>query len=466
MPALRLSPATPRDNALAPIRNFESATAEVIGGPPRLPQRLTLYVMVLMIVVIVVFISVTKIDRIVRAPGRLIPVAGTLTVQPLEKSIISRVLVQVGDVVKKGQVLAFCDPTFAKADLVTGQQKIDSLKAQLRRMEAEDAGKPLPPSANNGYDVLQASIWEQRRVEFDAGVHDFDQRINAAQAQLSGLRQSVPDLQARLEIARKVESMNGDLVKSGYVSQLEFLTAKDQRVQAETNLTTAQSTLDATMHTLESLKQQREAFIKKWHEGNLDNLATAKDSLDAAVQDLEKLKKVSELTELVSPEDAIVVKIPNLSSGGVAVDAQPLFSLVKIDAPLEVSVLINSADIGFVKVGDQVRIKFDAYKFLEHGEAYGVIKTISADSFTEYPTQDAVTGSGASGGSAGGSDPKEPVFEAHVQIQSVKLHDVPKNFRLGPGMTVQTDIVVGERTIIWYLLGGAMRSGSEAMQEP
>jgi len=33
-------------------------------------------------------------------------------------------------------------------------------------------------------------------------------------------------------------------------------------------------------------------------------------------------------------------------------------------------------------------------------------------------------------------------------------------------MTLEADIVVGQRTILWYLLGGAMRSGAEAMHEP
>jgi len=31
---------------------------------------------------------------------------------------------------------------------------------------------------------------------------------------------------------------------------------------------------------------------------------------------------------------------------------------------------------------------------------------------------------------------------------------------------LQADIVVGRRTILWYLLGGALRSGAEAMREP
>jgi len=90
-----------------------------------------------------------------------------------------------------------------------------------------------------------------------------------------------------------------------------------------------------------------------------------------------------------------------------------------------------------------------------------VVKTISQDSFTEASTQDAMTAPGAANGT-----PRSPYFDTRIKLVDVKLHDVPKNFRMTPGMTVQADIVVGKRTIMWYFLGGALRSGAEAMQEP
>jgi hemolysin D len=459
MPAQQLS--LPRQSELARRQlspAFESATAEVLAQPDRIPERATLYVLALLVLAVIAFCAVAKIDRIVKAPGRLMPLNGTLTVQPLEKAIISRVLVSVGDHVKKGQILATCDPTFAKADLTQLQQKIQSLQAQLARMEAEDSGRPLPALKSNDYDVLQASIWEQRRIELDAQMKDFDQRINSTQAQISGLRRAQPELESRLQIAKKMESMNAGLVQSGFVSQLEYLTAQSASAQEEVALVQNTSSLEVAQHMLESLKQQRQAFIDKWHEDNLDNLAKVRDDLDAARQDIEKLQMVSELVDLRSPEDAVVLRVPNLSPGAIASESQPLFSLVPLDAPLEVEVQIDSQDIGFVKVGDPVRIKFDAYKFLEHGTGTGVVKTVTQDSFTEFSTQDSV--------SSGGTESRAPYFGARIKLTAIKLHDLPPNFRISPGMTIQSDIVVGRRTLMWYLLGSALRSGSEAMQEP
>jgi len=461
MPAPPVALRPSRERALAGAPQFESATAEVLGRYHLVAQRGVLYTLAMMILVAIAFMCVFKIERVVSAPGRLLPIAGTFTVQPIEKAIISRVLVSVGDQVRKGQVLATCDPTFATADLTALEQKIGSLKAQVRRMEAEQEGQELSASDNSSYDLLQASIFRQRRVQFASGVGDFDQRIISTEAQIAGLKQKILDDETRLGIARKMENMNADLAKNGYVSQMDLLNAQTQRVLLASDLAQSKSSLDSDDHLLESLRQQRKQFVDKWRGDNLDSLAAAKDSLDAAEQDLAKAQKVSELVNLVAPEDAIVVKVPNLSAGAIATDAQPLFSLVPVNAPLEVAAQIDAQDIGFIKVGDKVTIKFDAYKFLEHGTGSGIVKTISQDSFTEANTQDAVVSSGGGNGRE-----RTPFFDTRIKLTDVKLHDVPKDFRMSPGMTVQADIVVGKRTIMWYLLGGALRSGAEAMREP
>ena len=53
-----------------------------------------------------------------------------------------------------------------------------------------------------------------------------------------------------------------------------------------------------------------------------------------------------------------------------------------------------------------------------------------------------------------------------MAITDAHLRNVPPNFQLIPGLTVNGDILVGGRTIMSYLLEGAMRTGSEAMREP
>ena len=459
MSIVKSSQSKPANTTDLAVHSFESATAEALAKRQPWKEQAVLYVLTAMIVFIVVFISIMKLDRIVTATGRIVPVEGTLTVQPLDKAIISRVLVSVGQIVKKGQVLATCDPTFVQADLTQLQQKVADLDAQKRRMEAEEAGLPFIPRPGQSFDLLQDSIWKQRNNQYTSGVSDFDQRINSLEAQVAGLRQNIADYRSRFKIATETEEMYNKLEAAGAATHLQRIEMQDAKLELGRQLAFQENTLVSTEHTLESLKEQRTVFIKKWHTDNLGNLVQAKDNLAQAEDDYTKAVRMNELVDLKSPVDAVVLKIPQLSTGGVAMDAEPLFSLVPLDAPVEVDAEIDSHESGFVKVGDPVTIKFDTYRFLEHGSGEGVVKTISEDAFTQSPSQDAITKNTE-------NQTRSPFFDTRITIKALHLHDVPPNVRLIPGMTLQADIVVGKRTIMWYLVGGALRSGAEAMHEP
>lgn len=449
----------PSDSAALATVTFESPTAEIVNRYHPFRQRAVLYLLTLMIVSFIVFISVVKLDRVVTASGRIVPTGGAITVQPLEKAIISRILVTVGDVVQKGQVLAICDPTFVHADLAAMEDKVSSLDAQLRRMEAEEASKPFQTKPSRSHDILQETIAKQRLTEFNAGVTDFDQRIRSAEAQVAGLQKDVTDYTARVKIARETEDMYTKMEAAGIATHLDLIGIQDKTIDMVRNLSEKQNELTAADHSLESLKEQRKVFIDKWHDDNLTNLSSVRDNLEQARNDLAKARKLSELINLESPVDAVVLKIPSLNTGGVATDAEPLFSLMPLDAPIEVDAQIDAMYSGFVQVGDPATIKFETYKFLEHGTAEGVVKTISQDAFTHADDEDTVTKNTS-------KEARSPFFDARIKVTALHLHDVPANVRLIPGMTLQADIVVGKRTIMWYLFGGAMRSGAEAMREP
>ena len=459
MPIVKYYPPRQSESTALATRSFESATAEIVARYHPSKERAVLYVLVVLLTTVFVFISVVQLDRVVNATGRIVPSQGALTVQPFENAIINHVMVSVGDVVKKGQVLATCDPTFAKADLTAMKDKVSSLEAQKRRIEAEEAGQPFPLDPRKAHDPLQATILKQRSVEFTAGVNDFDQRIHASEAQIAGLTENISDLQGRLKIAKETEDMYAKMESAGIATHLDLIGMQDKTLDTANQLATAQGLMDTQEHILESLKEQRKAFIDKWHDDDLGNLSSVRDQYEQSVNDLTKAQKMSELVDLVAPVDAVVLQIPSLSTSSVATGAQPLFSLMPLNAPIEVDAQIDAQDSGFVKVGDRTTIKFDTYKFLEHGTGDGIVKTISQDSFTETKDQDTVTNSTV-------DQTRTPYFDVRIAVTALHLHDVPPNVRLIPGMTLEADIIVGRRTILWYLLGGALRSGSDAMHEP
>ena len=118
----------------------------------------------------------------------------------------------------------------------------------------------------------------------------------------------------------------------------------------------------------------------------------------------------------------------------------------KTQAQLE----IDTGDVAFIRVGDPVTLKVDAFDYLRFGSADGVVKTISEGSFTQEDN-------GAI---------RSPFYKVWVEITRLNFHDVPENARLIPGMTVSGDIRVGKRTVLSYFTEGVLRSIGEAMREP
>ncbi len=450
--ALRRRP----DDVGAIVGAFESETAAVFLRATPVHEHVILYVLVAILVVSVVLAAVVKLDRVVTGVGRVVPVGGSLYVSPFDAGIVRQVHVRAGDVVKKGQALATLDPTFTHADLRQLQQKLASDQASLERLEAELAGRPYRPPGAEAAQQLQAGIWEKRAAEYRFNLADFDGRIHGAEAQVAQYQSSSQEYAKRLKLADQVEQLYQPLLDKGYVSKLQVMQATDTRTEVGRLLADAQNQMASLRQTLASLKAQREAFVQKWQSDTASELVTIRNTLDVTQQNLQKAEKLNDLGSLDAPADAVVLKVGKVSLGSVAgggaanLGQEPLFTLVPLDAPLEADIRINAGDIGFVKVGDPVQLKLDAYRFMQHGTAKGVIKTISEGSFT---TDDNNT-------------PVIPYFKVSVAIKEVKLRNVPADFRVIPGMTLAGDILVGRRTILSYLLEGALRTGSEAMREP
>jgi HlyD family secretion protein len=140
-------------------------------------------------------------------------------------------------------------------------------------------------------------------------------------------------------------------------------------------------------------------------------------------------------------------------------------TLVPTDAALELEVNVSGRDAGFVHINDPVTIKFDTFTYSLYGYAKGVVRTISADSFTN-PMEDRSKLLKPSQQSESDSGLGPVYYRDRVTITENKLHDLPPSFRMTPGMPVNADIKVGERTALGYMLGRIVPNMSEAMREP
>ncbi len=297
---------------------FESDTAAVFLRTAPANEHIILYVLAAMVAASILLMAVVKLDRVVTSAGRIVPSGGELYVSPFDAGIVRQVNVKAGDVVKRGQALATLDPTFTHADLVQLQQKLSSDEALVTRLQAELAGKPYTFDDSDSAQALQGGIWKKRRAEYQYNLADFDGRIHGAESQVEQSLSDSREYTKRLKLADEVEKTYQPLLAKGYVSKLQAMQATDERTEMGRLLADSQNQQASLRQTLASLKAQRESFVQKWNSDIGADLVTARNDLDVTRQSLEKAQKLSDLSTLNAPADAIVLKVGKASSGSVA----------------------------------------------------------------------------------------------------------------------------------------------------
>ncbi len=449
------------------LLEFQSPTAALIATPVPRSSRNVALVVSACVASCIILAGTIPIDRVVTASGKLVAQSATLVVQPLETSIIRSIEVQEGQTVKAGDLLARLDPTFAAADAGSLVTQVHSLQAEVDRLKAEAMGqKYLVTDPTDPAQQLQAAIFGQRRSERAFKMENYQQKISSLESQISGNLQAANFYAQRLEVARTVETMRKDLEKSQVGSKLNVLAAEDNVFEMTRSMANSKSQAEAESRDLRALMAERDADEQDWQAKISQDLTDQGRKLDDAKEQLKKAALRNKLVELRAPEDATVLSISRVSVGSVMQSGDQFISLVPVDAPLEVEAYLTGKDSGFVKLGDTVVVKFDTFPFTQYGSAEGTVRRISADSFTQPNMMSQIGDPGRGNPAKDEGIDTALYYRSSISLDSVKLHNLPTNFKLMPGMPVTADIKIGKRTVLTYLLARVIPTMTEGMREP
>jgi HlyD family secretion protein len=423
------------------------------GPLPRF-VRITLHVLLLAFAAFIVWASLSPIDQIVIAHGKLVNPLPNIVVQPLDTSIIQSIDVRVGQVVRKGQVLATLDPTFNAADESQLRSRLESLDNQTAGLRAELSGQrgAADVGKSSADAQLQSQLSSERQANFAAQQSKMDQNIARLKASMLTNKHDQVILAERVKSLREVEAMQEQLMAEQFGAKMHLLEARDRRLEVERDMDMQRNKAVELASELASAEAERAAFGKSWRQKAMEDLLSASRDRAGVTEQLAKADRHLKLIQMVAPADGVVLEIGKLSVGSVVREAEPLFTLVPLGADLEAEVQIDSVDIGYIKPGADVHLKVDAFSFMKHGMLEGKVRTISQDSF-KRETKDT---------SGGGLD---AYYLSRIPYTG-KLNRLPPGVRLLPGMTVSAEIVVGHRTVMSYLLYPLTRALDESIREP
>lgn len=445
-----LSPAQTNDRLIA---RFRTETEALSQEKEPVVARLTLFIVTGAILLGFILAGLVSIDRVVTGTGQLVTHEPTVVVQSLNRAIIKSINVKAGDRVKAGDLLATLDSTFAAADVAQLDVQIESLDAEIARLKTERDGRPFAANGlSERYATLQQSLYVQRQAQRAEQLKSLGAKIAQVDATIIKYTAEQKRYGERAKVSLEIEGMRRQLAQQQVGSKLMLLQAMDQRLEILRNLDFGANALAEAEHQRETALAERDAFVEQWRTQVNADLVQKQTTRDATAEQLAKARKNEDLVNLYAPADAVVLQVARLSVGSVLTEASPLFTLVPLNAALEAEVSIDARDIGFIRTGDRVAVKLEAYNYLQHGYAEGHVKVISEDAFNTADD--------------GGKTAVRPFYKATVVLDKTDLSNVPSGFRLIPGMPVTGDVIVGDRTLLSYLSHGFLRSLNEAMREP
>lgn len=388
-----------------------------------------------------------KTDVVVRGNGKLVTDRPTIVMKPLERSVIEKINVRIGDVVKKDQILITFDPAINTAEAERLKNEIDALSAQRDRLQAEFLFKPYKGGAGQ-FAMWQMSVYSQRQEYYREKIRYFDEVIMQVTVSKKTKQDNLRKQNERLAAVRKLEEMFKNLHKKNAASLKELLQMSISRMEMEATVDQLANDILELDHRRSSTLAEKNSFIQEWRNKISENMISVDRDLTSTRKSYEKIAQLIEYVYLRAPCNAVVHEIASFSPGSAVREAEALITLIPLDGNIELEAEILPENIGKVKVGATARLKLTAYPFQRHGTLDGVVRNISEDTFEKQ---------------VGGSTLK--YYRARLVV-SGKLRGVKEDFRLIPGMETQCEIKCDRRRLIEYLLYPLIKAFDETAREP
>lgn len=415
----------------------------------KLPKRIAIGVWLPFIILTaaILWACLAKTDVVVRGNGKLVTDSPTIVMKPLERSVIQKVHVKIGDVVKKDQILITFDPTINTAEAERLKNEIRALEAQLARLQAEFQGKSFS-SGSEQFARWQSAIFRQRQEYYRERMKYFEETLLQISATKKAKQDNLRKQQERLVAFQKLEDMFKDLHQKKAASLKELLQLSISRMEMESVVDQIENELLELDHRRGSILAEKNSFIQEWRNSISENMVTVDRNLTSVRKEYDKIAQLIEYVYLRAPCNAVVHEIASFSPGSAVREAEALITLVPLDGNLELEAEISPENIGKVNVGAPVRIKLTAYPFQKHGTLDGIVRNISEDTLEKQ---------------AGGGSFK--YYRTRISV-SGKLNNVKNDFRLIPGMETQSEIKCDRRRVIEYVLYPLIKAFDETAKEP
>lgn len=258
-----------------------------------------------------------RIDEVITVGGQLKSIGGTVDIKTPASGRVAEVYVADGEFVQKDQLLIRFDTRKA-----TDQKKTLTSMIEIEKNEL----------------ISRLNTLESQKVTLSS-----QKQVNAQR------------LKTKSEALASMET----LVKEGGFQRLQYLQALDEKYALEKSL----SELDEKMTQLDLQSEQIRLDSRK-----------SIDQMNNGLKDAELQLQYQNVTAAVSG----IVFDPQAAPQGVLNSGERILSIVP-QAGLFAEIYVPNSDIGYIKKGQETKVRVDAFPFTRYGELPASVEQIGAD---------------------------------------------------------------------------------------
>ncbi|MDD4883207.1 HlyD family type I secretion periplasmic adaptor subunit [Sulfuricurvum sp.] len=412
---------------------FTPLLVEIEERPTSPLGRSLLYAILAFMVIGLLWLFFARIDVVVSARGKVIPVGEIKTLQPVETGVIGSILVKEGQSVKKGEVLMEIDPSVTQSDLESKQKNLTLLELEIERLDAQINDRAFHPSSKcqdtsaiATQQMMYTSgklAYDQQRQVLQEQIRQNDEATEAAKADSSRLKQL-------LESAKDHETRLKEVLD--IIAKKEYEDAKNQRIEYQEQLTMKEHVIAQSQGKLNELNQQLRLVTQEYRNKLLAELTQKSKEATSLRTEVETTQFRNAKQQIIAPVDGTIGKLLVHTVGGVVTPAEKLLTVIPKGVPLIIQATVLNQDIGFVTKEMEAAVKIDTFDFQKYGLLHGKVKHIADDAIED--------------------EKLGPVYEITIDPKETTLRVEGKDLTINPGMSVTAELKVGKRRVIEFFI--------------
>jgi membrane fusion protein len=370
---------------------------------------------------ILIFLIFGTYTQRITVPGQLVLNTGLVKVYTPQSGIVLRKYVTEGEQVKQGAPLYMISSERQSSTQGDTQAAITRQLASRQTSLNEEITKTRSLHANDRNALVE--------------------KIRGLKSELSIINDQINEQQHRIALAQENLARYKTLLDQDYISkeqlqekQADLLDQMNRFRSLERDRTNIRLDLGAQQNELASLpmKQQNER-------------AQIERTLASTEQELSENEAKRRL--IISAPEAGIATVINAESGQTVEANKPLVSIIPEHAILQARLYVPSKAIGFIKQGNNVLLRFQAYPYQKFGHAKGTVKSISR---TTLPPGELTNIVNIAANTAMTSNESVYLITVNLANQSINAYGKPQ--ALQTGMLLDADILQETRKLYEWVL--------------